>query len=483
MSFATIRFGFGTLRARLTLWNTVVLLVFVALTLMGVREGLRGMRYGWLDEFLEDEIAEIRDEIREQAPRWDEIHKELDNKATDHARRKMFIQLFRRSGELQFSSAHTPEEDWTSKPLSRSDRPIVVGDYRIVQRPLEGSDLVIRVGATNQRVVRELDEFTRFMLTIGGVVLLVSPIVGYLLAGRATHPLSRIIDTAARLQPAQLDARLPVRGTHDELDRLSQTINGLLDRIARYLEQNREFNAHAAHELRTPLAAIQSSLEVTLLGDRTVEEYKEELQDLLEELNQLRILVNQLLLLAEGDAGQLCTVREPTRVDQIVRKAADMFQAVSEVKGIALRIERAEPILVPADSSALRQVVNNLLDNAIKYTPSGGSITLDLSCAESGGDCVLRMRDTGIGIGAADLPHIFQRFYRADKSRARDRRNRGTGLGLSICRAIVEAHSGTITAESTPGQGATFTVRLPGARPTSAEDQAPADHSREPIVQ
>ncbi len=259
MSFANLNAGFGTLRTRLTLWNTVVLLVLVALTLMSVREGLRRLLVDRLNEFLMEEMAEIQDDMRERAPKWTEIHTALNNKSRDHPQRRMFVQLFTPSGTLLWSSDQTPEEEWTGRLLGPSDQPVVLNDYRLLQRPLEGHTVVIRVGVSTQRAAHDLAELTTFMLFLGGVVLLITPVVGYLLAGRATHPLSKIIDTAARLHPAQLDERLPVRGTHDQLDQLSETINGLLDRIARYLEQNREFNAHAARAaLPSPPSRVHS---------------------------------------------------------------------------------------------------------------------------------------------------------------------------------------------------------------------------------
>lgn len=469
MSFAKLKVALGTLRVRLTLWNTVVLLILVACTMLGVREGLRMLLTDGLDEFLQEEMAETKDDVREQFPRWNDVYIGLNNKAEDHPRRRLFVQLFSPSGTLLWSSARTPDEKWTTQLLGHSsNEPIVLEGYRLLEQPLNEARVIIRVGVSTQRAARDLALFTHAMLIIGGTVLIIAPVIGYLLAGRATHPISKIIDTAERLHPAKLDERLPVRGTHDELDRLSQTINGLLDRIARYLEQNRQFTAHAAHELRTPLAAIQSSLEVTLLCDRTVDEYKEELLELLEEFNQLRLLVNQLLMLAEGDAGQLCTVREPTRFDQVVGRAMEMFQVVSEVKEVTLEAKRLDSVSLLADASALRQVVNNLLDNAIKHTPAGGRVILELRYDGPASECVLCVQDTGTGIDATDLPHIFERFYRTDKSRVRDRLHQGTGLGLSICQAIVEAHDGTITAQSSPGEGATFTVRLPCPPPTPA---------------
>ncbi|HEY2908871.1 MAG TPA: ATP-binding protein [Gemmataceae bacterium] len=459
MPSAKLKVIFGTLRARLTIWNSAVVLLLVVTTLVGVREGLRQLLAERNYEFLQEEMDEIEDEFRDRSvAQTDEIHRDLNYKATDHRRRKLFIQVFDPNGANIWSSEQTPETPWVAALLGASTDVIQIDDHLLLQRPIASRSIVVRIGISNDRAANDLFLFTRWMLVVGGIGVLIIPIVGFLLAGRATRPLSQIIDTAARLHPAQLNERLPVRGTHDELDRVSQTINGLLDRIARYLQRSREFNAHAAHELRTPLAAIQSSVEVTLLVDRTVEEYKEELLDLLEEFDRLRLLVNQLLLLAEGDAGRLGQGREPVRLDELVRRAIEMFQAVAESEGIRLAVGTFDALALAGDATALRQVVNNLLDNAVKFTPSGGSITVDLTAEAH--ECVLRVADTGAGIASADLPHIFEPFFRSEKLQLSERSHRGTGLGLSICRAIVEAHDGTIGAESAPGRGATFTVRL-----------------------
>jgi two-component system heavy metal sensor histidine kinase CusS len=470
MSFAKVRSLLGSIRVRLTIWNAAAVLLLVVLTLAGVREGLRRVLWTRLDQFLQEELAEIQDEIKERNSHWQEMSRDLDYKALDHPRRQLFIQIFSRSGQLLWNSQRTPVEPWANRLLrdfGMVERPT---EYRILEGSIENQEIIIRVGVSTHQAEVDVKEFTKAMLMIGCGILIITPIVGYILADRAIRPISHIIDTANRLHPAQLNERLPVRGSHDELDRLSDTINGLLDRIARYIQQSREFNAYAAHELRSPLAAIRTSLEVTLLGDRTVEQYKEELADVLEEFDHLRVLVNKLLLLAEGDAGELCKVREPISIDQSVRISLDMFQAAAESQGVALKIERLEPATLSVDSTAFRQVVNNLLDNAIKYTPEGGCVAVNLFLDRSTGECVLSVRDTGVGISPADLPHVFERFYRADKSRPRDLAHRGTGLGLSICQAIVEAHGGSIAVESRVGEGTAFTIRFPVGKEKRSEE-------------
>jgi heavy metal sensor kinase len=306
---------------------------------------------------------------------------------------------------------------------------------------------------------------------VGLVIAIIAPLGGYWLAGRATQPLAEIIQTAARLRPSDMRKRLRVRGTGDELDQLSLTINRLSDRIGNYLDRHREFIANAAHELRSPLAAIQSSVEVALGSDRSPTEYKELLDSIMTECQQLAKLVNQLLQLAENDAGQLELPNEPVRLDEALERSMDMFRAVAEDRGIRLRTAELDPAPVPGDLTRLRQVVNNLVDNAIKYTPAGGEVTVSLRRIPERMLVELCVADTGPGIAPEDLPHVFERFYRA--SRARTRREQGTGLGLSICQSIVQAHGGQIRVARTGPDGTTFVVLLPTTpieEPATLED-------------
>ncbi len=356
--------------------------------------------------------------------------------------------------------------------------PATVGDHRVVCRQvlLPGRETrIVRVGCSLAQAHLEMGRFTRMMLGVAMLLLLAAPIGGYLLAGRATRPIGHIIDTTARLDPAHLDERLPLRGSRDELDQLSQTINRFLDRIAAYLRQSRDFTANAAHELRSPLTALQSSLEIALNADRSAEEYKEVLSVLLEECGQMRVLVNQLLLLAEGDAGRLRLHSQALRLDQIVASSLEMFQVVAEAAEVELAARRLEPALIHGDGNRLWQVVNNLLDNAIKFTPAHGRVSLAFFLDDDQHQCVLEVTDSGAGIAPHDLPHVFERFYQGDKARQRADPSRGLGLGLSICQAVVAAHGGTIKVASTLGQGTTFTVRLPDCtRPDEVLPSVPA---------
>jgi signal transduction histidine kinase len=255
------------------------------------------------------------------------------------------------------------------------------------------------------------------------------------------------------------------------------------------LKQEHDFLANAAHDLRTPLAAIRSSVEVALGVERSDEEYREILGLVIEQCSSLQTLVNQLLLLAETDADRLQPDIEPVELDQVVGRVVAMFEGVADDHGIELRMEELNSVSVPGNRHHLRQVVSNLLDNAIKFTAarSGaepcdrgdsshqGCIRVTLVRDESAGMARLRVQDNGIGIAPEDQPQIFDRFFRADKARPRDDGAGGTGLGLSICKAIVESHGGEIAVESNPGEGATFVVSLPLYSSHTAAERAESD--------
>lgn len=459
MRFTPLYELFSTLRVRLTLWNTAVVLLVVGLTLFGVHEGLRIALRHEADELLREDMEAVSLTLSQN----DEgsAFRQLRRTVQAHHGRGMFVQVFDRDRRLRWASAGTPDIDL---PPLRGDKPSQVtrGKYRVMQARINTPTLpggTVCLGMIPEFDEAELGRLTHILWLAGIVVLVVAPLGGYLLAGRATRPLARIMDTTARLHPAQLSERLPLRGSGDELDRLSGTINGFLDRIAAYIAQNREFTANAAHELRSPLAAIQSSLEVALNIERSSEEYKEILAVVLEECGSLANLINQLLLLAESDAGRLPWDPEPVHLDRILSKTVEMFQGFAEASGIVLECDRDHlpTALVQGNANRLRQVINNLVDNAIKFTGPGGKVVIDLR--EEGGDLVLSVRDTGPGIAAEDLPHIFERFRRGDKSRTRT--VRGSGLGLAICRSIIVNHGGQIAVESKLGSGSTFVVRLP----------------------
>jgi heavy metal sensor kinase len=470
MPFAPPKFLRRSIRVRLLAWNTGVVLVLSLAALLAVREGLRLTLLNELDERLREDALEVRLAVEEFYPDLDAIREELNRKAIGHSLQGMFIQLLDPQGKTLLSSVQTPEQ---ALPVLATDHASALtwNEYRLLQQRFAKPGLPafsIRVGSSIAHIRTDVATLTRLILAVCMALLPLALFGGYLLTDRALRPIARIIKTARGLRPAKLDERLPIRETGDELDQLSHTINHLLDRIADYLMRHREFIANAAHELRSPLAAIQSAVEVSLNSDRTVEEYKELLYETVDQCRHLGVLVNQLLLLAETDSSKPF-MHEHVSLDHIVEKSIDMFRATAEERGVSLENSYLPSITIDGNVYRLRQVVNNLIDNAIKFTPPGGKITVRLTTSPSGEAAVLRISDTGVGISAVDLPHIFDRFYQVDRARQREHQGRGNGLGLSICQAIVAAHGGRIDVESHVGQGSTFTVTLPIHAPRAEE--------------
>lgn len=484
MYFARLKAAVRSLRFRLMLWNAGAVVLTGLAVLISLRAGVRYALIDEMDQVLDEDLQEIVLSLRQHSDsQWSALLEQLDRKAQGHKYHGWFVQFFDRQGRQVWASINSPAE--LTIPVSQAATgPKTFENYRLAFRELPaGSTQAAQacVGCSQDFVSRDMAQIDRLVLLCGGIVLLVSPLGGYLLAIRATRPLLNTIQMTARLRPQELHERLPIRGSGDELDHLAVVFNSLLDRIAKYLDQKRDFLANAAHELRTPLAAIRSTVEVALGGERTVEEYNELLAEVIDQCAALESLVNQLLLLAETESDRLKIHEAPAPLDQLVRKAIEMFQGVAEYSGIQLRAGYLSPLMIEGNRHHLRQVLNNLLDNAIKFTASkyqisgdtpepvtsfapraSGAITIWLDRKEN--QAVLRIRDNGPGIASEHLPHVFERFYRASRSRERDGLVDGAGLGLSICQAIVEAHGGQITVHSQPGEGTTFTVYLPLAK-------------------
>lgn len=452
-----------TIRFRLMIWNAAVVVVTAGLTLVGMQIGVRQALLHEVDTFLLDDLDALTESVladadsfapqsRKRSPSWLQRH--------GHGR---FVMLLDNQGNQVWASDDQPDDLPGDLPLADFG-PAYVGDYRIAQRIVHDDTnrkLLVRVGIPRTVLVEDIRRVDFLALEVATIALVVALPLGYWLARRVVHVLGDMTQRTSDLRPMQLDERLPIRGTGDELDQLAATINNLLDRIASYLSRREDFVANAAHELRTPVAAIRSTAEVALGAPRSRGEYEQFLADVIEECSTLEYLVNQLLLLAEGDAQRLRVHWQELAFDEIVTQCCDMFEALAESLKLDLHVHTIPTTVAGGNRHHLRQVLNNLLDNAIKFTPPGGRIDVRLWHDHQAHQAVLSVSNTGPGVDPDGLSRIFERFYQTDKARHRDQACRGTGLGLSICKTIVEAHGGTIVAESIPDELTTFTVRLP----------------------
>jgi len=332
---------------------------------------------------------------------------------------------------------------------------------RLVTMPVirggQVADLVqvaISLRRTRQTLARYVE--TLLVLIPLGVTLLAAG--GWGLARRALRPVDRMSQSALRISAEDLSRRLERRGTGDEIDRLADTLNAMLARLQAAFGEMQRFAADAAHELRTPLTALKGGIEVALRAERSAEEYRRVLASSIEEVDQLIRLAEDLLLLSRSSAG-FTAVRRSVDLEPLCLEAFEVGVRLAKAKGVMVRMGATTPVVVQGDAAALRRALRNLVDNAVKYTPAGGSVVISLERTPEG--AALVVEDTGIGIAAADVQRVFEPFVRLDAGRSRD--TGGSGLGLAIARSIALAHGGTLEVESRPAAGSRFTIRLPAA--------------------
>jgi heavy metal sensor kinase len=310
------------------------------------------------------------------------------------------------------------------------------------------------------------------------IALLLAGLGGHLLARRSLAPVLAMSERAAVIGSRSLDERLPVGNPRDELGRLATVFNGLLERLERAFTQQRQFVADASHELRTPVAILRAETEVALSRQRSPQEYRESLDVVRGAAVRLGGIVDNLFALARADAGHLRLHRRPLFLEELVADTVRSMRTLARARRITLEFSPDTDVPCSGDDALLRHLVSNLLDNAIKYTPAGGRVSVTLERHD--GMCELAVHDTGPGIPDALRSRIFERFVRGDDARARSAGSAttGAGLGLAIARVIAEAHGGTIELTQTGPPGSTFTLRLPASGPGRDPEVAAdmADH-------
>jgi len=391
----------------------------------------------------------------------DEIDREARAEGTD----EVLYRLLSRDGRVVASSATAY---WPGAPVSprvlaalRPGEP-VLESVRFGRRQcrvayvLEGSDSVLQLTRSTHADERLLEDFREGFAVAMVAVLILGCAGGWFMATRALRGVAQLTDAAREISGAMLDRRVPVRGTGDEIDRLAATFNAMLDRIQALVAGMRQVTDDVAHDLRTPISRIRGAAEVALNRTRSPEELQQVLADTIEECDRLLATLNTMLEISEAQAGALKLDLVPLDLSELVREVGELFEPAAVDKGIAFETHVRPTAIVQADRQRLSRVIANLLDNAVKYTPPGGRV-----CVSTEGDerrAVLSVSDTGTGISEEDLPHIFERFYRGDRSRSQQ----GTGLGLSLVQAVVRAHDGDVRIDSAVGKGTVVRVVLPG---------------------
>jgi heavy metal sensor kinase len=318
-----------------------------------------------------------------------------------------------------------------------------------------GPRLILQVGQTMENYSRFLEVFRRdFTITMSLLIALAAG-VGWFLARRAVSGIKGMTLTAQKISGGALDERVPVKSRGDEIDQLAMSFNRMLDRIEELLKEIKEMGDNIAHDLKSPVARIRGAAEVTLTSGKTLDEFESMAASTIEECDRLLDMINTMLLISKTESGSEKLAVQDIDLSDAVRQALELFSPMAEDAHVDLEMDVPDGIRLKGNTSTIQRMISNLIDNALKYTLSGGKVRVRLR--ETGLRAVITIMDTGVGISAADLPRIFDRFYRCDQSRSRP----GTGLGLSLARAIARVHGGDITVTSTPGSGSTFVVELP----------------------
>jgi heavy metal sensor kinase len=450
------------IQTRLTAWYSVILAVVLSLFGLSAYFEMRNSIHETVDEALRDRVKGVRALIlRNSQFGEDDVKREL----REHSELAggALLQVLDQQGNWLYRSA--PMTGLQIPAASRDlTGPFTFASlntpFRVVNAEIKVGDqsYLIQVAAPLEDFYGALHRFGTLLLVSIPILLLCAAGGGYWLSRRALAPFDQIARTARSIGIQNLSSRLVVPQTRDGLQRLSETFNSMLERLEAAFKKITQFTADASHELRTPVAVMRTRAELSLRKTRTVDEYRETLTQIHADLEKTSDLVEKLMLLARADYGAEDLQLSAANLGDIVRDACSQGRTLSENKQISFREQIPDsPIWVKADAHALRRLFLILIDNAVKYTPSGGRV--EVLVATDSGSAVAAVRDTGIGIAAEDLPNVFERFYRADKARSRD--SGGVGLGLSIGRWIAEAHAGRIEVQSSPGRGSHFRVRLP----------------------
>jgi heavy metal sensor kinase len=452
---------------RLTLWYLAIFALAQFVFGAGMWFVLQHHLYDLVDDGLEDQVDDLRSFLQTMGkdPSLAKLRNEVNETyAIEH--QGNYLEVFADNGELVYRSAFLQAHSLALAAKDQAGQPTYL-NRRIEGRPfrfaieklsVNGHGYTATMGVPTNDVEETLSLFRSYLLMFAPPLLLVAAGGGYWLSRRALSPVDALVRTARDISGHNLNSRLQKLNTGDELQRLSDTLNEMLDRIEAAFLRVTEFTADASHELRTPVSLIRTEAELALRRSRGEAEYKESLRHILLEAERTTALIEQLLSIARSDSGRETLHMEAVDLRETLRSVLDGWRQVATIRNLQFSTNiGTQDSFVMGDQAALRRLADILLDNAFKYTPAPGTVHLLLE--QKGESAVIAIQDSGPGIAEEEQPKIFERFYRVDKARSREQG--GAGLGLAIAQWIITQHRGSIGVESRPGQGAIFRVELP----------------------
>ncbi len=465
------------LALRLTVWYSIcfllVLLAAVAVLYLSLAESLRRDH----DQFLSDKVRVIRQLLHDRPADRLALQEEVEENWAPHQYVQVEARVSTQAGTLICESPGMGQRlpaNMFPAPAGVDQLPAegqsvhgnAGGPFRIMAaRAVLGSvapnvppmDVLIQVALDTQTEQRLLADYRRQLLIVSGLATVLSVVVGYQVARRGLRPVYEIARTAQQVGPSRLDARIRVAGLPAELSALAETLNGMLERLDDAFGRLSRFSADIAHELRTPVNNLRMAIEVTLGKTRTPDDYRDTLGSALEECARLGRIIDSLLFIARAEDPRTQVSRESMDVMDELERVCEFFEAPASEAGIVLELRGVRPLRASFDRTLLHRAVANLISNALDHTPRGGHVTV--SALASNGQIEVGVADTGRGIRSEDLPHVFDRFYRADTSRSVPAGH--SGLGLAIVKTIVALHGGTVNIRSVAGSGTEVSLRFP----------------------
>lgn len=464
---------FNSIRSRLTAWHVAVLGFFLILFSLTLYAFLSKRLHESIDNSLKVSASVVQraamfDQSRSPLPGLDIFFDQFLGRSNINK----FYRIYDGSGNVgsqsegvdasqfplsqeAYGRALNGEETFETFKLDKKHR------IRVITMPvIRNKNLanLIQVGTSLKGVEDTLKNLRIFLFAAIPGVLILSTLGGRFMATRALKPVAEITQTAQDIaQGANLTRRIPLPEVEDEIGNLANTFNEMMDRLEKSFAQIRQFSSDASHELRTPLTVLKGQSELVLSKTRSKAEYQEVLSSNLEEINYMSRILEDLLTLSKGDEGVISLEKEPVDLGNIIEEVSRQVEILADEKDIKVILAYLEPVSILGDAHRLKQMVWILIHNAVKFSSRGGEIKITLQDLDD--TVYFTIKDKGIGIPEADLPRIFDRFYRVDKARSRE--DGGSGLGLAICKYIVDRHHGTIDVESQLGEGTKFKLRFP----------------------
>jgi heavy metal sensor kinase len=456
-----------TLAFRLTLWYAGIFMLTSCVAFLFFYFLITSVMRDRTDQDLLGEARTLSSMLKVQGMKA--VKRQIIFEAQAAGEKKIFFRLLSLDGQ-EFSSSNMSY--WRNIGVGKAAIEQLIGENRPVFRTISlpdrkhnirvlytivGRNIILQLGQSMENYTRFIEAFRKIFVTTMASLFIVAAIIGWFMARRALVGVEAVTRTARQISESSLTERVPVKKYQDEIDQLAITFNQMLDRIQTLVKGIREMSDNIAHDLKSPITRIRGISEVSLSTGASEKEYEKMAASTVEECDRLLDMINTMLVISRTEAGVNKLDAKELEIGAVVRDACELFRSSAEDKDVRLVCDVSGNFSVSGDNRLIQRMIANLLDNAIKYTPAGGSVEVTVSTGNDNA-VAIEVKDTGIGISEKEMPRIFERFYRCDPSRS----EAGIGLGLSFARAIARAHGGDISVFSKSGQGSTFTVTFAG---------------------